>query len=72
MRLILHGIFYALSKETFLLRFWLYFLHSFLDLACAQAACDCETECSCSKSNCTAGQYWLCDGGCVDCPAGHL
>ena len=47
-------------------------LYSFLDLAGAQAACDCETECSCSKSNCTAGQYWLSDGGCVECPAGHL
>ena len=41
----------------------------FADLA--GAACDCETECSCSKSNCTAGEYWS-GAGCVECPAGHL
>jgi len=50
----------------------LIFLHSFLDLVSAQAPCDCETECPCSQSNCTAGQYWLSDVGCVECPAGHL
>lgn len=37
----------------------------------ARAACDCGTECSCSQSNCTAGQYWVCSN-CVDCPAGHF
>lgn len=36
-----------------------------------QGACDCEIECSCSKSNCTAGEYWLSGAGCVECPAGH-
>ena len=74
MRLKLHGIFYALSKETFLIHCWLYFfLRSFLNLVSAQATCDCETECPCSKSNCTAGKYWLSDAaGCVECPAGHL
>lgn len=39
-----------------------------------RAVCDCENECSCSKSNCTAGEYWLCGNntGCVQCPAGYL
>ncbi|XP_015772858.1 PREDICTED: signal peptide, CUB and EGF-like domain-containing protein 3 [Acropora digitifera] len=37
-----------------------------------QGACDCEIECSCSKSNCTVGEYWLSGAGCVECPAGHF
>ncbi len=57
---------------TFLLFWYCYYvLLIFFIFYVESVTFDCDLNCTCSKANCTAGQYWTnCSVGCVECPAG--